>query len=684
MIRWSYRRIVPSRSGVATLLLIGSLVCALVAPPAPAATTVDYADDFFTVTTSSAKGGTAIIDIILDIDRDGVVDTGEPIWQHFEVVDGGPRPPQGAAVVADTDGLENSSIRIQFRFAGPPMPFIGKYVLRAVKGSTTDRITLTFNPLQGDQSVSGQVLLNGTTPAPAVVFILDAQGREVEFVLTDSQGRYTLPLVAPGQYGFHALALNLGSTRSVVRATVAPGQDLTGVNLTIPQLPHRWQGQLRRSDNAAPVPYMHISAELEDVDGVESLGITDANGYFDLPIESGCWEVYCSEDYAQQRGYVGLTPPAGDCGLLVEGGNVTGVAYALVPIAGFVTGRAENVLTHADLSGAGIDVVTPGDGDWIVEGLTGSNGRFTLGVPVGSWEIRAGLWDESPLHGTLLMPDQSYPFTIAGGDTQDIGTIGFLPSDGAVSVQVLQYPNTPLPGVSVGTWGHDDTTQADYRASEFITGADGRADIPTRSGGTWYIHVEQDSIPAGLDGIPEHRTDILAQMGNRLIAYPAGFRFRPYRVYGGTSLPPGGTDALYPSDLGYTYLGEASGTARFNGTYPYYCLVAYEGRVSVDSVRDNGGGDMLIAQTANVENWNNAAGAPDGVSAILGPAQPYPQGGALYLQPQSALTGIVIVHPAPMADQIVEGLVGRTPAWNSLDVNEDGVVDIADVVFSIP
>jgi len=184
-----------------------------------------------------------------------------------------------------------------------------------------------------------------------------------------------------------------------------------------------------------------------------------------------------------------------------------------------------------------------------------------------------------------------------------------------------------------------------------------------------------------------------------------------YEVWGGNtdySDAPGGwwSAALNVDQLGdYTKLGEANGTATFNGSYTFY-IVATRAQVPIDAVQ---GSDLnylnYITNSGNTSDIESVYGSPDGYYAVVGTQydQPTTFAGFLVLRnpdswnqsfftggtPLTDETGITVItgtdlKPAVnvwIADTVNEQLPAGGPDqdWFSFEVQEPGLVDSARV-----
>ncbi len=685
----------PALAAACCLLAISAQASITITPSAPIAR---YSGPI-SVTATVPAGAAAQVQMILDFNANGAFDAGDAIIMHYDVQDSSTPPPAGAQLVADLDGAVNGSISVRFRFfTEEDGVFAGHYVFRVKTASSDEFAAWQASAPSAAQSISGQAFFGGTTPVPAVIAIMD-QYNNGFFIMTGPDGKYSAPIEVPGrEYALRAYPLSGSASAPTQWIPVSAGQHVENVNLEISALPYRWQGRIIRADTNAPLPYMPFGADRNSeaepgdpfayVDEVH--GWTDENGYFDVPISNGCWEVYLDSLDTSQRGLLEPERVSEDCGLMVSGGNVTGTSYALRPICAFATGRAENVLTHEPLEGATIAATPPGSWDWVAKSQSDSQGRFAIGLPAGQWNIRAQLEDEGVLFGSWMAPDTNQLVAITcGGSSQDAGTFGYLPADRHVDIQVVLSPSTPLQDMDLYLYGDDSSTSLPYYVPNLKTGPDGHVTIPTRSTGVWWIGVNNDDLPSGADEVFRHRLDIVEEDGGILTVYPRGAR-RPYRVYGSNERLPTGSGAsfgpIYPKDYGCPLLGRATGTEAFSGSFPYYYIVTYDGFVWIDALQLSNNATWYIDWWGNVTNLEKVSASPDGQFAVLGEWNGQPSEGFLEVNMEgSTAPGIVVYHPDDSPEVLVlKSILGLVPALNTMDRNEDGVLDVGDLILTSP
>jgi threonine dehydrogenase-like Zn-dependent dehydrogenase len=93
-----------------------------------------------------------------------------------------------------------------------------------------------------------------------------------------------------------------------------------------------------------------------------------------------------------------------------------------------------------------------------------------------------------------------------------------------------------------------------------------------------------------------------------------------YEVYGGDQyLPCGGVEGYTPEANGYTFLGSATTTQTFPGTYSYYVVLTRDYNViHLDTVEDAAGNHYGSLSTGNTADHTNIGGVADGQYATVG------------------------------------------------------------------
>ena len=118
-----------------------------------------------------------------------------------------------------------------------------------------------------------------------------------------------------------------------------------------------------------------------------------------------------------------------------------------------------------------------------------------------------------------------------------------------------------------------------------------------------------------------------------------------YHVYGGTSFSTTESfwwmKGFHPENYGYTFLGSATTTATFNGSYPYYIVVTRPGNVApVDTVRGSNGLYYGTNTMWNASSWGNIGGPPDSHFGLIGNKD---SEGYIVINPPVSLASITVM-----------------------------------------
>lgn len=586
---------------------------------------------------SVSTGATADVDLFFDLNRNGSINSDDFVFRHYTVKDQSMVPPDGALFVADSDGAANGMINIPI-LNFPDEAIASQMIARVKSGSSTNQAIFTVSGVSGSQSVAGKIMLSGTTAKAGAVLLMDNSGEVLYGVMSDSAGQYTVTFASAGSYLLSAMIVGEVQDFSLARTvSLSPGQNKTNFDLTVAHAPYRWSGKIIRSDTSAGLPYLWFGAEAKDGQQMRIMGSTDANGNFDVAIPTGSWMADAS-DAAVARGAQNGIMHDDETPLVVGSKSVTGKTYSFDPIIGFVFGRARNAQTLGWMPNVSFRASPGGSNDETAVARTNSNGSFALGLTAGTWDIRPSIDDDQDIRNTMLVPAVTYTKTISLAQTgQDIGIVDCRLGDGSVRVRVADPMDAPL--AEVYAFGMDQGISKPYQSGSFTTDADGTALLPIRTNGSWHIGVW---LPETGEAPPSHRLDVLADDCNTFRIYPSNYRRRPYRVYGGSSLPANGA---YPQDSGFTLLGQATGNHNFKGSYSYYYIVAYDGQVMIDSIRGFNGPNYGPSASGAAANTDRINGSPDGQFALVGDDNGRPVVGYVGIHPATKPEGIAVYHP---------------------------------------
>jgi len=403
-----------------------------------------------TISTLASPGNKVWVDIFIDANKDGIIDSGEAKVESFALTDGIASPEIGGTpntnVYGDEDVI-NSQITTTLKFYDPPYP-VGQYIIQVTDmgDSSTAKATFTFTQTATSQSISGTVTCNGSPVAGAFVYVEGSNWCDAYAAITDSNGDYTIYLDSPGTYSVDVSARGyLGKDidgDSYLGCIIVDGHE-TGINLKLFDGNRHITGTIKDKDTNQGIAGVWIEAEAE-IGGTEyySETITNHDGSFDIIVIDGIWELEVDEEGLQAKGYVG-TDDAYPNDIMVSGSNVPGqdasFPYFTALIAGTVKDEKDNpvaaeIEAEAEISGV----------EYWSEAITNpTTGDYVLGVIAGDWEV-----DAEPLCELYLRKSDEQYHTISDGRV--LNNINFTcPSAGAISGNVKDSNNRPIEGLWV-------------------------------------------------------------------------------------------------------------------------------------------------------------------------------------------------------------------------------------------
>ena len=123
---------------------------------------------------------------------------------------------------------------------------------------------------------------------------------------------------------------------------------------------------------------------------------------------------------------------------------------------------------------------------------------------------------------------------------------------------------------------------------------------------------------------------------------------RTYEVYGGNSyLPCGGVEGYNPQNNAYTFLGSATTSRIFSGSFSYYVVLTRDlNIIQLDAVQGSDGTYYGTTSTGNTTDFASIAGPPDAQFAIVGAGR-ISGGGYVDIDASASAPGSLTVILAP-------------------------------------
>ncbi len=446
----------------------------------------NYAGSIDVTVNGLASGETVQIERFIDLNSNGVIDTGEPLISSFLVTDG-KVVSIGAArntnIPGDEDLTANSQIRTTLRF--PQFPEIGMGA-----GASLFRVSSPqnrFAPTQAafsvtqpsyPQAVTGAVTVNGAVAASAFVAALDGTGTFFAGALSDAAGKYRMNLPA-GNYMLLAFKSgSIGNFNSAAKVSLAAGATATA-NINNAAGNRVISGKIADVDSGAGLPGVQFF--VEDDNGDFTLAVTDRLGNYSATVSAQSnWQVQPSENSLAMLGYLRAHSQSLANTL---SGNATlnvGLPKATALVYGTVKDQAGKPVVGLEIRGH-----QQMDGGLRGSGTTDASGNYSVGLIQGSWSISPD-GDSLKRFGLL---GKNKDVTLAGNQftRADLDTKA---ATAHLRGRVVDDQDNPVDG-DVYMFASDPVTGW---SSE--TGADGSGnfDLPVFAG-TWNVSITIENSP---------------------------------------------------------------------------------------------------------------------------------------------------------------------------------------------
>ena len=260
-----------------------------------------------------------VVQKFLDLNTNGVVDPGDYLVQQFNLTDGQAGMVIGGVtninVPGDTDGATNGQITALLNFRGGDFVqnIAGQYifVLSSPSGDFTPLTNyFAVTNLPGAQQITGALLGNSAAVPNAVVLLFPAPrggnhgpGTPVAGTVADNSGNYGFQ-VPPGTYVPMAFSSNYVANYATSPVlTLTNGQMIT-TNLALTAATASISGQAVDAINPSiGLPGVFIPAMNNS--GFIAIGFSDPNGYFNMRVGSGQWNMGSDDSGLIVHGYVG-------------------------------------------------------------------------------------------------------------------------------------------------------------------------------------------------------------------------------------------------------------------------------------------------------------------------------------------------------------------------------------------
>ncbi|MGD0061267.1 MAG: leucine-rich repeat domain-containing protein, partial [Verrucomicrobiia bacterium] len=434
-------------------------------------------------------GETVVVQEFLDINTNGVVDSGDWLVQSFQLTDGVASVIGGVTnvnVPGDSNPT-NGSITAQLDFppGGWASGFVGQYIY--VLSSPTSRfasITNLFTVTNSTypQSFTGAVQSGGTNvPYAAVVLIVGgSDGFAVAGTVANSSGTYTIN-AAPGTYLLWPIKSNyVASITAAPTLTLNPSATITN-NLNL--LPATQSISASVVDaNTPSIGLPGILVAWESTNNAIAIGFTDKNGSCTIPVTASQW-TYGSETGPGAIDLHGYVPLESGNGPTVDTttGNVTGATIELSKETALFYGSVTDAQSHP-LAGVHL-YATDDNGEYDGESQTGTNGYYVmavLGEADEGWSV--GIDNSAGVYTNYLFTS-AYANILAGQAIQ-LNFVGLLPTN-TITGYVTDIYSNPVAnvGVDASTDDYDQYTDTDTNGYYSLNVVNGDWDVSLNCSG---------------------------------------------------------------------------------------------------------------------------------------------------------------------------------------------------------
>jgi hypothetical protein len=444
---------------------------------------------------------TVVVQKYLDLNTNGIIDSGDWLVQQFTLQDG-TNFVVGGVTNFNVPGDLNSTAgaitaTLNFQNGDFVQNITGNYLYRlsSPKGyfaPITNQFAVTNFPFS--QKFTGNVVSNSTSTvvSNAVVLLFPASragkdgpsGSPVAGAVANNAGGYTLP-APPGTYMLVTCRSNYVADMAAAPVlTLAASQNLT-TNLSLLKATSTISGQL--ADATAGTGLGGVLLPVQSDAGRLAIAFTDTNGNFNVPVTAGNWNVKADDMALIIHGCLGLQNKthvaAGTTGVLLTVPEATALIY----------GR---VRTDSGNPLVGLDVYANDDnGLYETDAYTDASGNYVIGVlGLGSddaWSVQAN--NDYQL--------TNYVFSLPGGNANlDVGQAQLLNFTALLATNVIS--GSVKDGSGNAITGVGVYTSADFNGTNYQTEADTddnghySMNIPN---GSWYVGINRNGGDDSLD-----------------------------------------------------------------------------------------------------------------------------------------------------------------------------------------
>lgn len=443
--------------------------------------------------TGLTAGDTVVVRKFLDANTNGVVDAGDLLWQEFQMTDGqasvftdGATSVTNFNVASDTDGSANGTITAKLI---PAQDFaqqvVGKYLFVVTSPAghfspMTNAFAVTNFPFA--QSVSGNVVNNGTNVPNAVIFLFQPTpggGQNPQYgTVANNSGAYKV--AAPtGSYLLAAIKTNFVANLAVSPNIVLNSGTAVTTNVPLTNATETISGSVVDASSSAGLAGCLVP--METANNLLAVAFTDTNGNFGAGVTSNDWKVDNNSDGLLVKGYL---PFQNSINVNTTTGSVSGVTESLTKETAVFYGTVEDPSGNP-LTGANIQAYD-NNNLYQSDGVAFTNGYYVASAVGGGgdqWQVQ---YDQrGPANYIYSEPafDQNNGTNINAGQAIRANITGVLATNYITGT--VYYNGSPVSGVGVYAY----TTISNVNFNSYAdTAANGSYSLNVANG-TWTVGV---------------------------------------------------------------------------------------------------------------------------------------------------------------------------------------------------
>ena len=436
--------------------------------------------------TGLTNGEKVVVQKFMDANGNGVVDTGDILWQQGNLTDGhantfldGATTVTNLNVPCDTDTLAGQiTALLNIAQSGFEQTIAGKYlyVVTSPFGNfapLTNSFTVTNFPY--GQTISGSVIANGTNVPNAAILLFQPVGNNLNPQgggVADNSGNYQIS-APPGNYILVPFKSNFVANAGLAQVTLAAGVNLSS-NLFLFSADRTISGSFVDASNSS-IGLPGVLLPVQNQNGFLTVAFSDANGNFSAGVTSGLWKIEISDQGVASHNYL---RPQNKVQVDTTAGSVAGITITLPKANALFYGKVKD---GSNQPVAGISLSSTDQGNFEGSTTSGADGTYFAGAFGNGntpWEMQTSQ-DSNPANYIFSSP--SFNFNSSGGTNLQAGQalqVNFtaLIATNQISGHVQDSSNHVVANVQVV-------------ASATINGTYFQTQIDTDGGGNYSLNV---------------------------------------------------------------------------------------------------------------------------------------------------------------------------------------------------